>query len=117
MSDGIHRFLPNDEYQAAVGANTPSTANVYATMADIIGGSSPIVTGNTLWVDAVNGNDGTALPGRQDLQYLTIGAAITAATRAAVGIPGDLISVRPGIYPETGTPLDITGLSLVSTSG
>ena len=110
MSDGIHRFLPNDEYQAAVGANNPSTANVYATMADIIGGSSPIVTGNTLWVDAVNGNDGTALPGRQDLQYLTIGAAITASS------PGDLISVRPGTYPETAT-LDITGLSLISEGG
>lgn len=110
MSDGIHRFLPNDEYQAAVGANNPSTANVYATIADIVGGSSPIVTGNTLWVDAVNGNDGTALPDRQDLQYLTIGAAITASS------PGDLISVRPGTYPETAT-LDITGLSLISTGG
>ncbi len=37
MSDGIHRFLPNDEYQAAVGANAPSSGNTYATMADLSG--------------------------------------------------------------------------------
>ena len=37
MSDGIHRFLPNDEYQAAVGANAPSSGNTYATMADLGG--------------------------------------------------------------------------------
>jgi len=37
MSDGIHRFLPNDEYQAAVGANNPDAANVYATLADLGG--------------------------------------------------------------------------------
>ena len=37
MPDGIHRFLPNDEYQAAVGANAPSSGNTYATMADLGG--------------------------------------------------------------------------------
>ena len=66
-----------------------------------------IGTGNTLWVDAVNGNDGTALPDRQDLQYLTISAAIAAST------VGDAIIVRPGNYPEEG--LDITGISLISS--
>ena len=42
MSDGIHRFLPNDEYQAAVGANNPDAANVYATIADLGGVSSTL---------------------------------------------------------------------------
>ena len=69
-----------------------------------------ISTGNTLWVDAINGNDSTGLRGKEDTPFLTILAAIAASS------PGDLISVRPGTYPETNT-LDITGLSLVSTGG
>ena len=36
---GIKRNLPNNEYQAAVGANAPSSANVYATMLDVGGGA------------------------------------------------------------------------------
>ena len=39
-----------------------------------------------------NGNNGTALPDRLDKPYLTIPAAITAATA------GDTIVVRPGTY-------------------
>lgn len=39
MSTFINRDLPNDEYQAAVGANNPSSANVFATMADILAGT------------------------------------------------------------------------------
>ena len=35
MSTDITRQLPNDEYKAAVGANAPSSANVYATIADL----------------------------------------------------------------------------------
>jgi len=34
----IKRNLPDDKYQAAVGANAPSSTNVYATMADVGGG-------------------------------------------------------------------------------
>jgi hypothetical protein len=37
----IKRDLPNDEYQAAVGANSPSASNVFATIADL-----PTVTGS-----------------------------------------------------------------------
>ena len=36
----IKRNLPNDEYEAAVGANAPSSANVYATIADVGGGGA-----------------------------------------------------------------------------
>ena len=35
MSTRIKRELPNDEYQAAVGANNASASNVFATIADI----------------------------------------------------------------------------------
>ena len=42
MSDGIHRFLPNDEYQAAVGANGPDSTNVYATIADLGGAATTL---------------------------------------------------------------------------
>ena len=31
----IYRFLPNNEYMAAIGANLPSTSNVFATMDDL----------------------------------------------------------------------------------
>ena len=54
----------------------------------------PIPTGNTLWVDAVNGDDATGVSGRQDRPFLTLTAAKTAA------IDGDLIRVRPGTYDE-----------------
>ena len=32
----IGRILPGNEYDAAVGANAPSSSNVFATMADLI---------------------------------------------------------------------------------
>ena len=54
----------------------------------------PIPTGNTLWVDAVNGNNTTALRGRQDRPYLTLNAA------KAEWTSGDEIRVRPGTYNE-----------------
>ena len=46
----------------------------------ITGAVSSIPTGNTIWVDAVNGDDGTGTSGRQDLSFLTVGAAIGVAT-------------------------------------
>jgi len=69
-----------------------------------------IDTGSTVWVDAVNGNDGTAASGRQDLPYLTIGAAL------AVAGSGEAIIVRPGTYPESGLTLP-TGVTLISQGG
>src|SRR6202795_4572016 len=38
-----------------------------------------VKTGNLVWVDAVNGNDGTGQRGRLQLPFLTLGAAKTAA--------------------------------------
>jgi cytoskeletal protein CcmA (bactofilin family) len=47
-------------------------------------------------VDNANGNDATGQPYRLDLPFKTIGAA------AIASIDGDIIKVRPGIYPEWG---------------
>lgn len=47
-------------------------------------------------VDAVVGNDGTALPYRLDLPFKTVGGA------SLVAVTGDVIVVRPGTYPESG---------------
>ncbi len=69
-----------------------------------------IDTGNTLWVDAVNGNDSTAVSGRQDLQWLTIGAALVAASA------GDTVLVRPGTYAESPGTVP-AGVSLLSSGG
>ena len=50
------------------------------------------LTGDTLWVDAVNGNDGTAARGNSAKPFLTLTAAQTAAQS------GDVVHVRPGAY-------------------
>lgn len=73
-------------------------------------GITQIDTGNTLWVDAVFGDDGTAQPDRQDLPYLTVGAALTAATA------GDVVMIRPGQYAEQGLTLS-SGVSIEGQGG
>ena len=60
------------------------------------GGLTSIPTGNTLWVDATEGNDGTALPNRLDRPYATVAAALAASSS------GDAVRVRPGTYAESG---------------
>jgi len=62
-----------------------------ATVADLLG-LTPVLTGLTLHVDSVNGNNGTAVRGDAAKPYLTIVAAKAAAQS------GDLIAVRPGAY-------------------
>lgn len=64
----------------------------------------PIPTGKTLWVDAENGNDATALVDRQDRPFLTLTAARDAASS------GDTVWVRPGSY-TTSTPLVKNGVN------
>jgi hypothetical protein len=75
--------------------------------------TASVSTGKTIWVDSVNGNDGTGLRGRQDLPFLTILAAIGAAGITA----GDTIMVRPGSYTETGTVTIPQGVSLEGQGG
>jgi hypothetical protein len=75
-------------------------------------GSSAIPTGNTLWVDPINGDDVTAVSGSMATpgQFLTMAAALAAAAG------GDTVIVRPGTYVESGltVPADV---SLVSEGG
>lgn len=52
-----------------------------------------LASGNLLWVDK-SGNDGTAVAGRSEKPYLTIAAAVAAASS------GDTVVVRPGTYDE-----------------
>jgi hypothetical protein len=61
-----------------------------------LGGLASIPVGGTIFVDAVNGNDGTGTADRQDLPFLTVGAAL------AVASSGDLVEVGPGTYTEQG---------------
>jgi len=72
------------------------------------GGLSTVDTGNTLWVDAVFGNDVTALVDRQDLPWVTILSALAAATS------GDVVMVRPGTYTESALTVP-SGVALIST--
>lgn len=79
---------------ARLGTGTPSSSTFLAgdqTYKSIPAGAIPV---SSSYVDAANGNDGTALPGRFDLPYKTIQAAISATT-ANSGV-----YVRPGNYNE-----------------
>lgn len=66
-------------------------------------GVAPVLTGNVLYVDDVNGNDGTAVSGDLNRAYLTLLAAQTAA------VAGDTIVVYPGSY--TSNPLGKRGVN------
>tara|TARA_S200002703_G_scaffold24300_2_gene21101 strand:+ start:11408 stop:13843 length:2436 start_codon:yes stop_codon:yes gene_type:complete len=77
----------------------------------LTGINTTINTQNILWVDSIFGDDGTALPNRQDKPYLTIGAALTDAP-----ITGSTVIVRPGTYPEEGLVVN-SNVSLVSEGG
>ena len=79
-----------DEYTTAVdlatGAGTGSG-----------GGGASLLTGNLLYVDNVNGDNGTGTPGDFSLPYETITAAFTAASS------GDTVVIRPASYTESFT--------------
>lgn len=86
---------------AAVGAAAPYdfyvlANNVGPVFYEVASGSPPgaIDVGNTLYVDAVHGDNGTAQPERLDLPYATIAAAIAAAGA------NDTIRLTPGVYAE-----------------
>jgi hypothetical protein len=79
------------------------------TWAQFTSGSTSVPTGNTIWVDSVNGNDSTGAADDLGRPFLTIAAAIAASST------GDTIQLLPGNYPEDG--LDLTGLSLIGLGG
>lgn len=67
------------------------------------------LSGKQVWVDSVNGNDATGARGRRDKPFLTVQAAITAATA------GDVVNVGPGIY--TGTITLKNGVNIACSPG
>ena len=66
-------------------------------------GVAPVLTGNLLYVDDVNGNDGTAVSGDLNKPFQTLFAAQIAA------VAGDTIVVYPGSY--TSNPLGKRGVN------
>jgi hypothetical protein len=73
-------------------------------------GGGAINTGKTVWVDSVFGNDATGARQRQDLPFLTINAAVTAA------LSGDVVYVRPGSYTLTAA-LSKAGITVFCPAG
>lgn len=94
LSDAPGGPNPYRRIKAAIGVNvrdvleaaTPGTTPVAAL---------EILTDNTVWVDGTNGDNSTGQINRQDLPFLTIGAALSVATS------GFLVRIRPGTYPES----------------
>lgn len=64
------------------------------------------LTGNTVWVDAVYGNDATGARGDGGKPFLTVEAAI------AVALSGDVVTVRPGTYNVATTLTLPTGVAM-----
>jgi len=86
------------------GALTSNGAGTLSWTAVALASSS--LTGNMLWVDAVNGNNATAVRGNDGLPFLTIEAALAAA------LSGDVVMVRPGTYNVATTLTLPTGVAL-----
>ena len=79
----ITRFLPNNEYQAAVGANSPSASNVFATVADTLYGGDGTLSGNR-----------TVTGGGNNLTFSNVGVFNAFASNASLVLgtgPGDWI--------------------------
>lgn len=93
---GAVTLTPTAEAVAEV-AFVASSGAAYLTSASK--GLVSLSQGNTLFVDAVFGDDATALRNRQDRPYATAQAAIAAS------VTGDLISLAPGTYEEEGLTL------------
>jgi hypothetical protein len=60
---------------------------------------TPPLSGNTLWVDSINGNDSSGARGNALLPFLTVAAALAAASS------GDTVVIRPGTYAVTASIL------------
>jgi len=89
MGTKIERYLPNNQYQAAVGANSPSISNVFATIADLPltnSGGTQLLTGGASWSGTGMVFDLTVLT------YQIAGVNYTSAATSvtlAVGDPSD----------------------------
>lgn len=80
----------------------------------LLGGSSSLPVGDTLFVDSVNGNDTIGTRGNALKPYLTLAAAKSAA------ISGDLVHVGPGSFAgvpaKTGVNLELSPGATISTT-
>lgn len=120
MKTFIKRDLPNDEYQAAVGANNPSSANVFATMSDIVAGTGDanrlvfdakisqvggINKGQAVYVSGANGTNiliSKADYSTEPTSSKTLGLLVASGANNALGQV-----VAEGILKGTGSaPLD-----------
>ena len=57
----IKRNLPDDEYQAALAANSPTAANPFATIADTGGGGGSTGHGSAYFSSYTSGNGGSGI--------------------------------------------------------
>jgi len=119
MSDGIHRFLPNDEYQAAVGANNPDAANVYATIADLGG---PAAT--TLYNASSNVPDGRIATLLGTLEWVdgkeirTVNGRIIREVTEEADFPAALVAnttyvIRGKVSVSTNHTCNVDGVELI----
>ena len=86
------RWLNVSSQEEFICTNSAAGAAVWKSTTS--GGGGSVNSGNCLFVDAVNGNDGTGVRGVYTSPFLTIAAALAAA------LSGDLVVVRPGTYDE-----------------
>lgn len=93
----IRRDLPNDEYQAAVGANNASAANVFATIADLSGGGT-----------------GDADRVIFDAKYDQVGGIIKGQAVYVSGADGTNITVSKADYSTEATSSKTLGLVVLS---
>jgi len=78
----------------AIEAGTGISLGITTTSIVVNASGGGALTGNSVWVDKVNGNDGTGARGSLSTPFLTLGAASAAASA------GDTVFVLPGNWDE-----------------
>ncbi len=104
----------SDSVLGLVGGKSRLVA--YSDVLPFVAANISLLTGKTLWVDAINGNNTTGTRGVSNKPFLTITAALTAASS------GDTVIVRSGDYNEnvslkTGVNIDFQGGARLTTTG
>jgi len=106
-----HTFTGSVNISGDLSASLNMSASAfYGDGSNLTNVNASLLVGNSLFVDSVNGDDGTATRGNESLPYLTIAAAL------ADSLSGDAIYVGPGDYPETSLSLT-TGRALFAPAG
>ena len=92
------------------GSGNISGSAFYGDGSNLTGITTTSPTGKMLYVDIVNGNDGTATRGDANSPYLTVAAALSDA------LAQDAVIVRPGTYTESGLTLS-SSVTLIGEGG